>query len=58
LYYNNSKNSIINMTREKLSCYFKIISNVTTIKIHFCYYSNPKIIYFNHKRSNNHNYLF
>jgi len=33
------------MIREKLSCYLKIISNVTTIIIHICYYSNLKIIY-------------
>jgi hypothetical protein len=46
------------MIREKLSCYIKIISNVTTIIIHIYYYSNLKIICFNHKRSNNHNDLF
>jgi hypothetical protein len=46
------------MTREKLSRYLKIISNVTTIIIHIYYYSNLKIICSNHKRSNNHNYLF
>jgi hypothetical protein len=46
------------MTREKLLCYLKIILNITTIIIHICYYSNLKLIYSNHKRRNNHNYLF
>jgi hypothetical protein len=46
------------MTKEKLSCHLKIISNVTIIIIHIYYYNNLKIIYFNHKLSNNHNYLF
>jgi hypothetical protein len=46
------------MTREKLSYYLKIISNITIIIIHIYYYSNLKIIYSNHKRSNNHKYLF
>jgi hypothetical protein len=46
------------MIREKLSCYFKIISNIAEIIIHICYYRNLKIIYSNHKYNNNNNYMF
>jgi hypothetical protein len=46
------------MIRENLSCHFKIISNIATIIFYIYDYTNLKFTYFNHKHSNNHNYLF